>query len=143
MHEKSSPWPLSMVGEDGPQLLEFEILALGASAPRKPGIFIYARRRAGQWQALYIGESADLSARLTFNEIAADALLSGATDIHVMKLNADAKDRRDLVDRLILTNCPALNEEERIKLATFTAERQTPPAAAPQAPAAKTKSRAA
>ena len=99
-------------------MLAFEVMGLGEAAPRKAGIFIYARQRAGEWQALYIGESANMSARLAFNEIAADALLSGATDIHILKLDADAKDRRDLADRLILTNRPPLNEEERTRLET-------------------------
>lgn len=111
-------WPLSLIGPEGPQMLAFEVMGLGEAAPRKAGIFIYARQRAGEWQALYIGESASMSARLAFNEIAADALLSGATDIHILKLDADAKDRRDLADRLILTNRPPLNEEERTRLET-------------------------
>lgn len=116
--ESTHQWPLSLLGADGPQLLQFEVMGLGESAPRKAGIFIYACRRANEWRALYIGESADLSARLAFNEIAADALLSGATDIHIAKTNLDAKDRRDIADRLILTNAPPLNEEERMKLET-------------------------
>lgn len=120
--ETSHQWPLSLVGEDGPELLSFQIMGLGEGAPRKPGIFIYARHRAGQWQALYIGESADLSARLAFNEIAADALLSGATDIHILKLNADAKERRAIADRLIQTNNPPLNEEERTNLAALAGD---------------------
>ena len=91
-------------------------LAAWVAAPKKPGIFIYARRRGTDWQALYIGESANLSTRLAFNEIAADALLSGATDIHILKTDIDAKDRRDLADRLIVTNRPPLNEDERTKL---------------------------
>jgi len=109
-----------MLGPDGPQVLEFEVLGLGEQAPRKPGVFIYARRRGAEWQALYVGESANMADRLAFNEIAADALLSGATDIHVLKLGADAKARRDLADRLIVTNRPPLNEEERIKLSAVT-----------------------
>ena len=140
MHEKTSLWPLSLIGDNGPQLLSFDIMPLSASAPRKPGIFIYARRRAGEWEALYIGESADLSARLAFNEIAADALLSGATDIHVLKLNTDAKERRDIADRLILTNRPPLNEEERVKLTVFADDTE---ASNPTGAAAKSKSRAA
>lgn len=111
-------WPLSLIGPEGPQMLAFSIMGIGQAAPRKAGIFIYARQRAGEWQALYIGESANMSARLAFNEIAADALLSGATDIHVLVLDANAKDRRDLADRLILTNRPSLNEEERTRLET-------------------------
>lgn len=106
-----------MLGPDGPQLLMFEILGLGDPAPKAAGIFIYARRRGNEWQALYIGESANLRDRLAFNEIAADALLSGATDIHILRLNEDASARRDIADRLILTNAPALNEGERIRLA--------------------------
>ena len=125
--ESTHRWPLSLLGEDGPQLLQFDIMGMGESAPRKAGIFIYACRRAGEWRALYIGESADLSSRLAFNEIAADALLSGATDIHIVKTNLDAKDRRDIADRLILTNAPPLNEEERIKLETATGEPQSSP----------------
>ncbi len=120
--ETSHRWPLSLVGEDGAELLSFQIMGLGEGAPRKPGMFIYARHRAGEWQALYIGESADLSARLSFNEIAADALLSGATDIHILKFNGDAQERRALADRLILTNSPPLNEEERTKLAALSGE---------------------
>jgi hypothetical protein len=128
-------WPLSLIGPEGPQMLEFQVMGLGEAAPRKAGIFIYARQRAGEWQALYIGESANMSARLAFNEIAADALLSGATDIHVLRLDADAKDRRDLADRLILTNRPPLNEEERTRLETAKGETAQKPA--------KDKSRAA
>ena len=105
-----------MLGRDGPELLTFEIMGLGEQAPRAAGVFIYARKRAGEWQALYIGESANLSARLAFNEIAADALLSGATDIHILRMDADPSERRDLADRLILTNAPPLNEDERVRL---------------------------
>lgn len=106
-----------MLGPEGPQLLMFEILGLGEAAPKGPGLFIYARRTDGNWQALYVGESANLRDRLAFNEIAADALLSGATDIHVLRLNEDAAARRDIADRLILTNAPALNEDDRVRLA--------------------------
>lgn len=129
--ESTHRWPLSLLGEDGPQMLQFDVMGLGESAPRKAGIFIYASRRAGEWRALYIGESADLSSRLAFNEIAADALLSGATDIHILKTNVAAKDRRDIADRLILTNAPPLNEEERIKLKAMSggpAEPESKPA---------------
>ena len=105
-----------MLGPDGPDMLAFEILGIGEQAPRAAGVFVYARKRAGVWEALYIGESGNLKARLAFNEIAADALLSGATDIHILRMDADASERRDLADRLILTNAPPLNEDERVKL---------------------------
>lgn len=103
-------------------MLTFQVLGLGEPAPRKAGIFIYARRRKDEWQALYIGESSSLSDRLSFNEIAADALLSGATDIHILRLDAGATHRRDLTERLILTNAPTLNEEERVKLAAVVGD---------------------
>lgn len=122
VRENTHDWPLSLIGPDGPELLKFEILGLGEPAPRKPGVFVYARKRGGVWQALYIGESADLSARLSFNEIAADALLSGATDIHILRFAGDAAQRRDLTERLILTNAPTLNEEERVKLDAVAGE---------------------
>jgi hypothetical protein len=111
-----------MLSPDGPQLLMFDILGLGEAAPKGPGIFIYARRREGEWQPLYIGESANLADRLAFNEIAADALLSGATDIHVLRLSNDTGARRDIVDRLILTNAPPLNEDDRIRLTAVAGE---------------------
>lgn len=114
--ESQHAWPLSLVGPDGPQLLTFTVVGMGEFAPARPGIFIYARQRRGEWQALYIGESGNLAARLSFNEIAADALLSGATDIHLLELSGDAKARRDLTERLIVTNRPPLNEEERVHL---------------------------
>jgi hypothetical protein len=114
-----------MLGPDGPQLLMFEILGLGEQAPRGPGVFIYARKRGTEWQALYIGESSNLADRLSFNEIAADALLSGATDIHVLRLDGDATTRRDVADRLIVTNAPTLNEEERVHLTNLTGDQST------------------
>ena len=113
-----------MLGPEGPQLLMFEILGLGEAAPKGPGLFIYARRSGNAWQALYIGESANLRDRLAFNEVAADALLSGATDIHVLRLNENAAARRDLTDRLILTNAPMLNQDERARVQT-SADRKT------------------
>ena len=116
----SHAWPLSLVGIDGPQLIRFNIMGIGETAPRKAGIFIYARQVNKDWRALYIGESANLCTRLSFNEIAADALLSGATDIHIMQLDADATTRRDLAERLIATNRPSLNEEERVHLKTIS-----------------------
>ena len=118
-------WPLSLLGPDGPQLLMFDILGLGDAAPRVPGVFIYARKREGAWQALYIGESANLADRLSFNEIAADALLSGATDIHVLRLDGDAAARRAVADRLIVTNAPTLNEEDRTRLDTITGDQKS------------------
>ena len=108
-----------MVSLEGPQLLRFNILGIGDPAPRGPGLFIYARMTRGQWQALYIGESGNLASRLAFNEIAADALLSGATDIHVLQTAGDAAARRDLTEQLVAVNRPPLNEEERVRLGTI------------------------
>ena len=117
LNARSCEWPLSMVGPDGPQMLTFDILGMGDAAPRRAGIFVYAKRlRDGQWQALYIGETGNLQNRLSFNEIAADALLSGATDIHVMLLDGDAKVRRDLCEKFIFTNRPPLNEQARARV---------------------------
>ncbi len=124
----SNAWPLSLVGIDGPQMMRFNVMGIGERAPRKAGIFIYARKVGKDWQAIYIGESANLSTRLSFNEIAADALLSGATDIHIMQLDASATTRRDITERLIATNHPSLNEEERIKLKPISVGQSPRPA---------------
>ncbi len=130
----SHAWPLSLVGIDGPQLIRFNIMGIGETAPRKAGIFIYARRVNKDWRAIYIGESANLCTRLSFNEIAADALLSGATDIHIMQLFADATTRRDLAERLIATNRPLLNEDERIHIKPISqGQRSRPTKGKPQA----------
>lgn len=104
-------WPLSLVGPQGPQTLPFRIIGIGEAAPRAAGIFIYARRRPdGQWQAMFIGETSNMRNRLSFNEIAADALLSGATDIHILLTGSDATARRDTCERMVRTNNPLLNE---------------------------------
>jgi hypothetical protein len=124
----SHTWPLSLVGLDGPQMMRFNVMGIGERAPSQPGIFIYARKVGKDWRALYIGESANLSARLSFNEIAADALLSGATDIHILQIDADAKTRRDIAERMIVTNRPSLNEEERIRLERITEPQRARPA---------------
>lgn len=109
---KTCDWPLSMIGLDGPQMLSFDVLGMGEPAPRAAGIFIYAKRTHDQqWQALFVGESSNLRNRLAFNEIAADALLSGATDIHVLLTNSNTASRRDICEKLIFTNRPPLNED--------------------------------
>jgi hypothetical protein len=114
LNARTAEWPLSLLGAQGPTLLQFSILGFGESAPRKPGIFIYARRGAdGQWQSLFIGETSNLQNRLSFNEIAADALMSGATDIHVLLTDGDPSVRRDTCEKLIFTNRPSLNEDVR------------------------------
>lgn len=110
-------WPLSLVAPDGPRGLAFRIQGIGERAPRRAGIFIFAKRSAdGLWQALYIGESDNLAARLAFNEIAGDAILLGASDVHIRELSEPAAIRRELVDRLIATNAPTLNGDERARL---------------------------
>ena len=109
-------WPVSLVAPDGPRGLAFRIQGIGEQAPRRAGIFIFAKRGAdGSWQALYVGESDNLRARLAFNEIAGDALLLGASDVHIRELSEPATIRREMVDRLIATNAPALNSEERMR----------------------------
>jgi hypothetical protein len=110
-------WPLSLVAPDGPRGLAFRIQGIGEQAPRRAGIFIYAKCTSdGSWQALYVGESDNLKTRLAFNEIAGDALLLGASDVHIRELSEPAAIRRELVDRLIATNAPALNSDERARL---------------------------
>lgn len=109
--QATSDWPLSLVGTHGPQMLTFSIIGLGETAPSGAGVFIYARRDVGgQWQALYIGETSDLRSRLSFNEIAADALMSGATDIHVLMTGNDTDARRETCEQMIRVNRPTLNE---------------------------------
>jgi len=110
------------VAPDGPRGLAFTIQGIGEQAPRKAGLFIYAKRAAdGSWQALYIGESDNLRARLAFNEIAGDAMLLGASDVHVRDLSEPPAIRRELVDRLIATNAPTLNSDERTRFADVAA----------------------
>lgn len=112
--ETTCDWPMSLVGAQGPEMLPFRVLGIGEPAPRAAGIFIYARRTApGQWQAIFIGETSDLQSRLAFNEVAADALLSGATDIHVLLAGKDKNWRRDTCERLIRINKPTLLDTSR------------------------------
>ncbi len=109
-------WPVSLVAPEGPRGLAFTIQGIGEQAPRRPGLFIYAKRSAdGSWQALYIGESDNLRARLAFNEIAGDAMLLGASDVHIRDLSEPAAIRREIVDRLVATNSPTLNGDERVR----------------------------
>lgn len=118
-------WPLSLVAPDGPRGLAFTVQGIGEQAPRRPGVFIYAKRSSdGSWQALYIGESDNLRSRLAFNEIAGDAMLLGASDVHIRELSEPAPIRRELVDRLIATNAPVLNSDERASFADVAAKGQ-------------------
>lgn len=133
LNARTAEWPLSLLGTQGPQMLQFRVLGLGESAPRKPGIFIYAKRGTdGQWRSLFIGESGNLQNRLSFNEIAADALMSGATDIHVLLTDGDPSTRRDACEKLVFTNRPTLNEdvrERQAKAHAGAAPLPTPPGA--------------
>lgn len=120
-----------MLGPDGPRELNFKIYPLGSAAPREPGVFIYATRTAtGDWRALYIGETSDLRARLAFNEIVADAILFGATDVHILTMRETPEYRREVVDQLVATNAPPLNGDERkhvMELLASTDEAPPPP----------------
>jgi hypothetical protein len=116
-----------LVAPDGPRGLAFRIQGIGEPAPRRAGIFIYAKRGTdGSWQPLYIGESDNLRSRLAFNEIAGDAILLGASDVHIRELSETPVIRRELVDRLIATNAPLLNSDERVRLADATSAAALP-----------------
>jgi hypothetical protein len=117
---------LSLVAPDGPRGLAFTVQGIGEQAPRRPGLFIYAKRSSdGSWQALYIGESDNLRSRLAFNEIAGDAMLLGASDVHIRELSEPTAIRREIVDRLIATNAPTLNGEERVQFADVAVMRKS------------------
>jgi hypothetical protein len=125
-------WPISLAAPEGPRGLAFRIQGIGERAPRRPGLFIYAKKAPdGLWQALFVGESDNLRARLAFNEIVADAMLLGASDVHIRELGEPAEIRREFVDRLIATNAPVLNGDERIRFADIL--RPSSPQAKPTA----------
>ncbi len=78
----------------------------------RPGNYIYAKETLpgrGQWVALYIGQSENLSMRLANREMEAEVVHHGATHIHAHGSAFDVELRMDEVRDLILKLNPQFN----------------------------------
>jgi hypothetical protein len=101
-------WLTSLGGFSGPQGIAMSIYRLGESLPPGPGVFLFAGRANRRWQCVYVGETADLRSRVPGHEALPEALLLGATHVHVLK-DGDPASRRATADRLIFMYGPMLN----------------------------------
>ena len=102
-------WPLSVLSPDGPGFAVFSVHALGATAPRQPGLFLFVRRGAAGPEILFAGEAQNLADRVAAHPMLLPALLAGATELHLLPgVDAPAL-RRMTADRIIAAHDPVLN----------------------------------
>lgn len=101
-------WLTSIGGFRGPQAASLEIYRLGEALPPGPGVFLIAGHCARRWQAIYVGETSDLQSRAPGHETLPEAILLGATHIHVARVS-DANLRRSLAERLVFMYGPTMN----------------------------------
>ena len=101
-------WMTSIGGFRGPQALQMDIYRLGEALPPGPGVFIFASHNSRRWSAIYAGETSDLRSRAPGHETLPEALLLGATHVHVARI-ADANARRSTAERLVFMYGPPMN----------------------------------
>jgi hypothetical protein len=123
-------WLVSLGGFQGPQSVAMDIYRLGEGLPRGPGTFLVAGRQNNRWQSLYVGETADLRSRVPGHEALPEALLLGATHVHILR-EGESLDRRAAADRLIFMYGPVLNAAAAPLLSELI---QAPPTAPTQEP---------
>lgn len=129
----TASWLTSMGGFRGPQALPMEIYRLGEALPSGPGVFLFAGHSARRWQAIYAGETNDLRSRAPGHETLPEAILLGATHIHLARV-LDPNVRRSLAERLVFMYGPAMNAAGAPTLAELIAAGQGPAADPVQAP---------
>lgn len=99
-------------GESG-RFYEYWVYPVNTTFKDQPGNYIYAKTNvAGQWQALYIGQTSSLSQRLGGHEKERAAKLRyGATHIQAHLAGYDEQSRRAEETDLIRRYRPPLNEQ--------------------------------
>lgn len=123
-------WMTSIGGFRGPQALQMDIYRLGEALPSGPGVFIFAGHNSRRWTALYAGETTDLRTRAPGHETMPEALLLGATHVHVARID-DANARRSAAERLVFMYGPPMNAASAPLLSELIASGR-PPAPDPQ-----------
>lgn len=104
----TASWLTSMGGFRGPQAIQMEIYRLGEELPSGPGVFLFAGHSARRWQAIFAGETSDLRSRAAGHEALPEAILLGATHVHLSRVQ-DANIRRSMAERLVFMYGPAMN----------------------------------
>lgn len=101
-------WLTSIGGFRGPQSIQMDIYRLGESLPPGPGVFLFAGHTSSRWYAVYAGETSDLQSRTPGHETLPEALLLGATHVHLARV-PDPNMRRSIAERLVFMYGPAMN----------------------------------
>jgi hypothetical protein len=98
----------SIGGFRGPQSIHMEIYRLGDALPPGPGVYLFAGHNTRRWAAIYVGETSDLRSRVPGHEALPEALLLGATHIHLARIE-DPVLRRSAAERLVFMYGPTMN----------------------------------
>ena len=93
--------------------IDFEIHAAGTPFRPIQGVYIMAKRVGFYWNAIYVGETENLDARvgkgLKFHEHWSDAARLGATHIHVLQTFGNRQLRLDIESALRAEYNPPCN----------------------------------
>lgn len=123
----------SIGGFRGPQALHMDIYRLGESLPPGPGVFVFAGHNSRRWTAIYVGETSDIRSRTPGHETLPEALLLGATHVHIARI-ADANTRRSAAERLVFMYGPPMNAAGAPTLAELIAAGHRPDSGPVHAP---------
>ena len=122
---QSAAWLTSIGGFRGPQSVPMDIYRLGEALPHGPGVFLFAGHNSRRWQAIYVGETSDLHSRTPGHETLPEAILLGATHVHIVRV-PDPNMRRSMAERLVFMYGPAMNAAGAPTLAEIIASGQRP-----------------
>lgn len=101
-------WLTALGGYLGPKSVSMKIYRIGEPLPACPGVFLFAGVNQRHWQAVFVGETADIRSRASGHEALPEALILGATHAHVIQMD-DASLRQSTAERLIFMYGPPLN----------------------------------
>jgi hypothetical protein len=100
-------WPLG----DG-STLEFTVHEFTPDWNQVAGLHIFAYIDGGRWIPLYVGQTADSSARISSHELWDRARHNGATHVHALAVQRAAN--RDKWEKMLIQHlCPPLNQKSR------------------------------
>ncbi|MCX7049474.1 MAG: GIY-YIG nuclease family protein [Candidatus Sumerlaeota bacterium] len=96
-------------GESGKEY-EYQIVPINDDLRDAPGNYIFAMKKGGKWEPIYIGQTSSLRDRLVNHEIEKSARDKGATHIHA-HLSGGEEERRTEEADLIRKHKPPLNSQ--------------------------------
>ena len=92
---------------------EYVVYGLNASWNNKPGNYIFAKRTASGWHAIYVGQTDSFASRLPNHNERGCAVRNGATHVHAHVNSAGESSRKFEEVDLIREHQPACNQQHK------------------------------